>query len=226
MLLLAVSSVFGLALGTILLLSTSAYARLSADVDAQLKELAEHLNNNLTDEIDDAYSQADALTKHLRESPCSTASAGPECDAVNSALAKDLKLPAQRYPGFTAFSLIDDAGMQRVKVGNDDNTRRRISVADRAYFTQARDGDAWELAQCPGGCVLESTWSWITGKPQVSLSMKTDIEGLPVAAISIPMKPLIKPVLPPGFEFAVIDAAGDGAVPLGQPAQRPREPAD
>ena len=58
-LLLAVSSVFGLALATILLLSTSAYARLSADVDAQLKELAEHLNTNFTGEIDDAYSQAD-----------------------------------------------------------------------------------------------------------------------------------------------------------------------
>ena len=65
-LLLAASSVFGLALATILLLTTSAYARLSADVDAQLKQLAEHLNTNLTREIDDAYSQATALTKHLR----------------------------------------------------------------------------------------------------------------------------------------------------------------
>ena len=128
---------------------------------------------------------------------------------MNRALAKDVQSMPQRYPGFVAFSLIDDAGMQRVKVGNDASTQRRISVADRAYFTQARDGHAWELAQCPGGCVLESTWSWITGKPQVSLSTKTDIEGLPVAAISIPLNPLIKPVLPPGFEFAVIDAAGE-----------------
>ena len=99
--------------------------------------------------------------------------------------------------------------MQRVKVGNDDNTRRRISVADRAYFTQS------EGRPCLGaGAVSRRLRAGVdlvmdTGKPQVSLSMKTEIEGLPVAAISIPMTPLIKPVMPPGFEFAVIDSAGD-----------------
>jgi hypothetical protein len=38
--------------------------------------------------------------------------------------------------------------------------------------------------------------------------MPTDQDNLPVAALSIPMRPLLDPVLPPGFEFAVIDQSG------------------
>ena len=38
--------------------------------------------------------------------------------------------------------------------------------------------------------------------------MPTAIDRLPVATLSIPMHALLAPVLPPGFEFAVVDSAG------------------
>jgi hypothetical protein len=113
------------------------------------------------------------------------------------------------YPGFTAFALLDTVGFQRVKVAFQKSVQRRVDVADRAYFHQARsDEGLWKIASCPRGCFLESHWSWTTGKPQVVLSTPTDWDDLPVAALSIPMRPLLDPVLPPGFEFAVIDQTG------------------
>jgi hypothetical protein len=207
---LAAASVFGLALGTILLLTIAAYARLGADIDQQLAQLAAKLNQSLTREIEDAYSQTTAMAEHLRV-VCAGES-GPEldesCSAATSALERSVADKGNAYPGFVSFTLANDEGYQRVKVGGDAKTSRRIVVADREYFRQVKDGRAWALTQCPLGCVLESHWSWITGKPQVALSMPTGIPGLPVAVLAFPMRPLLEPALPTGFEFAVVDEAG------------------
>jgi hypothetical protein len=82
-------------------------------------------------------------------------------------------------------------------------------VSDRAYFSRARDREAlWQLVQCPNSCTLEQLWSWTTGKFQVVLSTPTNLKRVPVAALSTSMKPLLEPVLPPGFEFAIIDPNG------------------
>jgi len=209
-LMLAASSVFGLALGTVLLLTIAAYARLSTDVDHQLRQLATRLNQSLTSEIEDAYSQTTAMAEHLRV-VCANASDSEtekECSAAITELERDVPDQGNPYPGYVSFTLADDEGYQRVKVGGSARTARRIVVADRAYFRQVNDGNAWPLTQCPLGCVLESHWSWITGNPQVALSMPTRIPGLPVAVLAFPMRPLLQPALPAGFEFAVIDAAG------------------
>ena len=77
------------------------------------------------------------------------------------------------------------------------------------YFLKARDQDGlWRFEQCPNGCVFEQLWSWTTGKFQVVLSTPSTLKQVPVTALSISMKPLLEAVLPPGFEFAIIDQDG------------------
>ncbi len=211
--LLAAAGVSGVAVTTILLLTTAAYARLSADVDDQLAVLASTLNARFDDEVANAYQQTDAMTEHLVRAGCLDPPSTTEkalCVSQGKTMGADFARPGQPYPGFSTFALIDADGMQRVKVAHNAATSRYIDVKERGYFQAAATGSrgAWPLRQCPKGCVLESHWSWTTGEPQVVLSMPTGIAGLPVAALSIPMKSLLAPVLPNGFAFAIIDETG------------------
>ena len=64
------------------------------------------------------------------------------------------------------------------------------------------------MCPAPSRCSFESVWSWTTAEPLAVLAKRRESADLPVAAISIPMRSLIRPVLPPGFEFAVIDHTG------------------
>jgi hypothetical protein len=214
---LGASGIFGLALATILLLTTATYARLSADVDGQLERLADRLDERLAGEVKAAARQLTGMTGALRDDACvdtAAAEAGnrslPDpCRLITDRWSAGADLPAKDYPAFTAFALLDATGFQGVKAAFLPTTQRRIAVADRDYFLRARSGDGlWKIEACEEGCILESHWSWTTGKPQVVLSMPTGIDAYPVAALSLPMDPVLKPVLPPGFEFAVIDQAG------------------
>ena len=223
---LGASGIFGLALATLLLLTTSTYARLSADVDAQLEQLADQIDMRLTREINSAADQLREMTKTLKDSGCvdsklrvSDGTPPPDpCLAITSRWSSRDGLPSH-YSDFNAFALIDVLGFQRVKTAFTREVRERVMVADRAYFHQSRSGEGlWRTPSCPKGCVLESHWSWTTGQPQVVLSMPTKSDALPVAALSIPMRPLLEPVLPPGFEFAVIDQ--DGLVHFHSDTQR------
>ncbi|MEZ5285793.1 MAG: hypothetical protein R2712_13490 [Vicinamibacterales bacterium] len=220
--LLCLSSLFGLGLGTILLLSVAAYARLSADIDGQLRELGDQIDQRFTREVGSAAAQLSAMRDALLEAPClgdprlskpavdqASATIDP-CEALTTRWSGRNDLPVRTYLDFTAFALIDPGGWQRVKAARGANgTDRHVLVADRGYFRAALTHEGlWRSAACPSGCGLESHWSWTTGKPQVVLSTPTSNPSLPVAALAMPMEPLLKPVLPPGFEFAVVDEGG------------------
>jgi len=128
------------------------------------------------------------------------------------------------YPDFIAFAMVNASGRQALKVVSRSTTPRTlVDVNGRAYYEHTRAHEQlWSLppdpdsggpagsSLCPpDGCYyLEYVLSWSTGKPQVVLSMPTPIDRLPVATLAIPMHALLSPVLPPGFEFAVIDSAG------------------
>jgi len=214
---LGASGIFGLALVTILLLTSSTYARLSADVDAQLAQLANRLDRSFFSEVTKAASQLNQMAATVEAHPCISErendGALPEtpCRELVESWS-DKSRPSyvpDDYKDFSAFTLVDTTGFQRLKAASSVAAQRRVNVANRAYFSQARAGeDLWAFAECPNGCVLEQLWSWTTGKFQIVLSTPTKLENLPVAALSISMKPLLEPVLPPGFEFAIIDAEG------------------
>jgi hypothetical protein len=220
---LGASGIFGLALIIILLLTTSAYARLSADVDEQLELLADRLHQSLSREFDAAASQLQKMVDTLSAHDCikifDDGARPPDfCKNTLSAWSDGTELP-DAYSNFNAFALADRYGFQHHKAASDPTARQPVNVADRAYFNQVRSREGlWKLEICRNDCILESHWSWTTGKPQVVLATPTGSKDLPVAALSIPMKPLLEPVLPPGFEFAVIDQ--DGLVHFHSDKQR------
>jgi hypothetical protein len=120
-------------------------------------------------------------------------------------------LPAvdEGYDFYRGFSLLDVHGFQRVKAAGSAANRRQVLVVERDYFQQVFSGRGlWSVKACREGCFLESHRSWITGRPQVVLAQSTRIPALPVATLSIPMSSVIDPVLPPGFEFAVVNREG------------------
>ena len=215
---LGASGILGLALGTILLLTSSTYARVSADVDAQLAQLADRLRLSLAREVERAASQLNGMVSRISSEPCMGAEeekgqlSADFCQEVVSQWSNPRTLPPElsdAYPDFSAFTLIDRAGLQRLKAAPSQAARRRVPVTDRPYFSRARDRqDLWQLAHCPNGCTFEQLWSWTTGKFQVVMSTPTNLKHVPVAALSTSMKPLLEPILPPGFEFAIIDQNG------------------
>lgn len=215
------SGVFGMALATVLLLTIASYARLSIGVDARLEQLGVDLNRQFRAEIDAATLQMKQLTDQIRVQECRNVEPprppipGQQPDDPCQPIASTWNDPRARddrkfaYPRFTMFSLIDESGLQAVKAADTDQRRQVVDVQERRYHRQAQSGvGLWQTPQCPLGCYLEYVWSWNTGQPQVVLASPTGIPRLPVAAMAIPMTPLLKPVLPPGFEFAIIDRDG------------------
>ena len=117
--------------------------------------------------------------------------------------------------------MVDGSGLQAAKAAFAIAARNVVDVSTRDYYQRAlARKQLWELplpnksdgvAQeelCQGGCYVEYVSAWNTGRPQVVMSMPTGIPRLPVATLSIQMHALLAPVLPPGFEFAVVDSEG------------------
>ena len=228
---LGTSSLFGLSLATILLLTIGAYARLSADVAAQLQGLALEIHRQFEGEVTRAAKQSRAMTDALRGKPCVSATAvaeartnrkqGNPCFEITDKWTDRRQQPPIKdgYEDYTGFSLVDPDGFQRVKAAPTAANQRQVLIVEREYFKQSVTGlGLWRVNACPDGCFLESHWSWISGKPQVVLARATGIEPLPVATLAIPMRSVIDPVLPPGFEFAIVDQ--DGKVQFHSDTQR------
>ena len=121
------------------------------------------------------------------------------------------------YPFFEFVAFIDRDGVQQVKLGTSRSVSNRIKVSEREYFQTIMRGHGWNGVDfChQEKCALESVWSWTIGEPLAVLAKESSLKWpaanpkpYPVAAISIPMRSLIGPVLPPGFVFAVIDHTG------------------
>jgi hypothetical protein len=190
--------------------------------------LAERLNTSLSNEVGRAASQLDSMTTAISTEPCIAAEQDNEalseepCKDVVERWSNRKTLPPDlsvHYPDFSAFTLVDTSGFQRIKAASSEAARRLVDVSDRAYFSKARDREGlWQLKECPNSCTLEQLWSWTTGKFQVVMSTPTKLKHVPVAALSTSMKSLLEPVLPPGFEFAVIDQ--DGLVQFHSDKQR------
>ncbi len=211
---LGASSVFGLALGTVVLLTGSAYGRFTADLDAQLETLASRLDRAVSTEIRQAYQQLRHLEALCLPGPGAPMdlrpASAPEATSCPGSATEAISMPAAPYPDFIAFALIGENGQQRVKRSTIRASSRMIDVGDRTYFKVAREGGGPPMAQCDRmGCYVESVWSWTTGLQTVVVSKPTSNPTLPVSALSIPMRAAIDPVLPAGFEFAIVNSEGD-----------------
>jgi hypothetical protein len=193
-------SVGGLALATVVILSAWAASGLRRDLDRQLEGLAHEIDDRFDKELSASYEQLTCLEQRLRA-------------LQDKALITEVEREAScQHATFETFALISGDGYQAVKAGAARWVPGAIPVGRRAYFEAIARGQAWQgLASCRDGCFLESIWSWTTGEPQAVVSKPTGDKARPVAALSVPMRSLVHPVLPPGFEFAVITPAGDVA---------------
>jgi hypothetical protein len=127
-------------------------------------------------------------------------------------------VPDWPYPFFESFSRIDGDDKQQVKLATTRWVPSRVQVGTRRYVTDIRDHKEWkDETLCPDGCVLESLWAWTSGEPQAVLSRGLEappaVPGKPrgrgeIVTLALYLPSVIRPVLPPGFEFAVIDGAG------------------
>lgn len=213
-LLLGISSLLVLLLGTLYLLDAYAYGRLRSHTDQRLQALSVDVRSNMRKEIAAAYSQL----RELESAALDRSEPEPgvlDLDVLTRHPTPDFSF----YPFFESFFLLDREGAQRVKWSARTKSPPLISLKDRDYFKRVIENDTWSLPaqdampEIPE-IVLNSNRSITRMDPQAVLATATkSLSGkLPVAAIAIPMISLIDPVLAPGFGFAVIEDRDDGRV--------------
>jgi len=205
-LLVGVCSLLGVSVATLFILDLGAYRTLKRSSEMQLKSFAEQMESNLMVEVRRAYDQL----RQFDPGPSPT----EDC------------LPEASYPHFESYALIDDKGQQvyRWSPASDnvaDSKSVRINVADRMYFQRVHQGRTLNI---PGleqeilGCgsepfFLESVQSWTNGEWQAVIAKPVTAPTIlpaQVAALAIQMLSVIKPVMPPDFEYAVV--GDDGTV--------------
>ncbi|HEY4593215.1 MAG TPA: cache domain-containing protein, partial [Thermoanaerobaculia bacterium] len=200
-LLLGICSLLGVAIVTLSVVDFYAYSELRRVAERQLEELATVMAGNISKEIEAAHRQLVQLERRLPSGP-------PEPMAAAS---------------WNDFSLVDSKGMQKLKWSADGKVRPLVKVDDRGYFLHALHDKTWTLAGSGGEAIgpfyLESVTARSTLQ-QVAVLAEPVIPSLrshdyavadyAVATLAIPMRSVIRPVTPGGFDFAVID--DDGAV--------------
>jgi len=219
-LLIGVSSLLILLLGTLYVLDVYSYWRLRSETDARLLVFSAEIQSNMRKELAAAYSQLVALQKAVLEQ------SSEKPGVVVDVLANLPKADFSFYPFFETFFLIDGEGKQKLKWTVRPDSTFLFSVEDRDYFRQVNENDTWSLRKSSGmpeipGIVLASNRSTTRMQAQAVLAARTHSKELPpVAALAIPMISLIDPVLAPGFGFAVIEDGGAGRVLFHSDAAR------
>ncbi|HVR96970.1 MAG TPA: cache domain-containing protein [Thermoanaerobaculia bacterium] len=199
-LLAALCTLIGLSALTILLLDWVVYNQLNQEADGQLELLAEKIHEDFKGDLSDSLAELDAV--HGR---------ALKLEAV-------AKLPAETSVAglgdHVDFFWASSDGMQQFKWTAPGQESPRISVRDRRYFQDAAAG-RWLVAKGSDGKVHRFTFqpvrSWTTGEDMVEIAGSLqDSAGQPVVAVlSTTLASIHRPVLPPGFGFAVIDPQGD-----------------
>jgi len=192
-LLIGVCSLAGAAIATLALLDLFAFHRLTVQAEEQVKGLAQEMEQRVFAEIGSAYGQLVELEK--------------------CANGMDLKKPENRIqpnqlpganPFWDTFSLVDGSGEQAVKWSTNAVVPGPAKVLERNYYQRVLDADLWHLRP-EMELFVEPITSWTTGEKQAVLAKPTPVAGFSASMLVFPMTSLIHPVLPPEFEFVVIE---------------------
>jgi hypothetical protein len=201
------SALVGIALITISALDLYAYKTLEATLDDQLETFAREITERANDEIKAAVGQLSQLEAAV-DRPEFPGPKFPEEQSVNDLAAVDDRgvplllsdTDLRSYPDFESFSLINEIGEQRQKMTLGSFVTPRIVVDDREYFIH------WTTPVADPAPFFEPIQSATTGAREAVVSTRT--KSGRVAALSIPMRTLIKPIIVPGFGFVAINDAG------------------
>ncbi|HUS22153.1 MAG TPA: hypothetical protein VMZ66_09110, partial [Aeromicrobium sp.] len=218
------SSVAGLAILTIIGLDALTYWSLNRDHDVHLERLAWQIQNHASNEVGRAYKQLSCLEEKLTPLLLQSDLDRSTRTASHPEYACGDGPGTWIYPAFESVALVRADGAQQVKLSPMSWVPSRINVGERDYFKATTAGrmTTARLDMCDGGCVLSSLWSWTTGVPQLVLAKRPASPDPPppytVATIAVRMASLIDPVVPEGFQYAIV--AVDGSVLFHSDHQR------
>lgn len=192
-LLVGLCSLAGAAIAALILIDLFAFQRIRDQAEREVEELAREVEKRLLAEVGSAYKELVQLE--------------------GGAGGMDLTKPESRtswharfYPFWDNFSLVDPKGEQALKCSRNKVVPGAAKVKERNYYQRVVDADLWYL-QGDGNrpYFVEPITSWTTGERQAVLSKPASVQGYSASMLVFPMTSLIQPVLPPGFEFVVID---------------------
>ncbi|HWM89792.1 MAG TPA: cache domain-containing protein [Thermoanaerobaculia bacterium] len=197
-LLIGVCSLAGAAIATLLLLDLFAFHRITVQAEEQVGKLAQEMEQRILAEIGSAYAQLVKLENDAHD--------------TDPKKPKNPIQPNRRpdvYPFWDSFSLVDKDGKQAVKWSTNAVVPGPADVKERNYYERVRDQDLWHLrGEKDLLFLVEPITSWTTGEKQAALSKPPARKEFSAAMLVFPMTSLIHPVLPPDFEFVVIDNEG------------------
>lgn len=224
--------------------SIAAHRSLESTLDADLKQVSEQLRANFEREVNQASSALEAFIGNRARTGAEALQKGQGCcDDKCGRLVEDLRARSNRkgfpkgddsqtaavlkqvggltdsYPYFAFVFWTDKSGMQCEKWSLEKHATPRIQIKDvHPFFDQ--------LVSLRTDVTLHTQTSPLTGQPITVLSKpippttnsrQEDNQALGIAAMVMSPLSLLKPVLPPGFSFAVIE--DDGKViyhPIGR----------
>jgi hypothetical protein len=209
------SLVLAVGLGVLVSLDTASYQspRLDgpSDVDAQLERLADRLSDELKRDLDDGFN----LLRELRSLPPELLKQHQRVNLAEAGGAGGIPAVHLKALGgyrFTQISWVSKDGQQFLIWAPKDVPPPMLNVRDREYFRAIRNDRAWSGWDYP--FFVESVRSRFTGQVLAVFSAPMNVLGQPGEppgeVVTVGMRPasVIEPVLPAGFDFAVIEPAG------------------
>lgn len=218
---LALSVVVGAALLTISVLDWRFYWNYKKELDRQLRDFSGEISANFQAELERSIAQLDTLNLvfdatyrgSLRNKLSATDIWAAPQETRGIAVA-NASLP---YPFYDLVVWIDGRGEQIVKWSTGNQTTSHINVKDRPYFKMVNGKRE--------GFWVEPIYSWTTGKNEVILSkpfpkrkgatvagrgkrMNSQDSVITVTSMVVRQLSLLRPIVPAGFGFCVIDRSG------------------
>lgn len=189
---------------SIFLFDLYSYERTGEALDQQLKSLAGEVSKNFRTEL----TQICALLEELR---------GQVPTKELRTITRPAELPQTDWelPLFERITWVNGNGMQTHKWTIKRLQTKPISVAQRGYFQNVQEGRTWTM-EIPSCCKaaksvpfwLEPVISWNTGENLAIISTpRKDAAG--VLTMTVKLASLRGPILPPGFEFVVVEQNGN-----------------
>ena len=211
-LLLIISMLLGAGLLTFLTFSFFSYFSMTEKMDHDLSKLADTIESNFDREILNAYQQLQSydsnfftdnsrVTQLLKEKKKTNILQNPKADFY----------PA-KYPYLEMVYWMDRTGQQKIKWSVRSQTTSLINVGSRNYFKKIKLGHAWHR-ELPNGDLMnywiEPIYSWNTGENLAVISSPIETDSLKVAALVSRPVSIMKPVLPAGFGYCIINKDGE-----------------
>lgn len=199
--LVGICSLAGTSIATLILLDVFAFYRFTVQGQIQVNELTAEIEQRLLAEVEKAHGQLVALESTASKMKVGLKNAGEAAEKENW-------VDGGTYPFWDNFSLIDDSGMQKVKWSTNTVVPARVDVRERIYYQRVRDDDLWRLQRDGDDLTffVEPIVSWTTGEKLAVLAKRSSVKGFLASILVFHMPSLIHVVLPPGFEFAVLDS--------------------